>query len=100
MRYLYTTDPDEGCHEFEPGIYGRPVQTSDEKKLKAKGWRVTINGVRQKAQEERRQEEPVDDSEEQVLEEARALYEEQFGKRPHHKMKAETIIQKVQEAND
>lgn len=101
MRYLYTTEPDEGCHEFEPGIYGRPVQTCDEKRLKAKGWRATIDGIRQEqGQEENRQGREEVDSPDQVLEEARDLYKQMFGKRPHHKMKAETILQKVEEAND
>ncbi len=100
MRYMYTTDPDEGCHKIN-GVYGRPVHTSEQRKMLKQGWRFNPDGLRNERQEEaqeRREEEPVD-TEEDVLEDARQLYEAQFGKRPHHKMKAETIIQKVQEAN-
>jgi hypothetical protein len=102
MRYMYTTEPTEDCHQFD-GVWGKPVHTSEQKKLLKLGWRFDPNGLRNERQEAKqegqRQEESVD-TEEDVLEEARQLYEEQFGKRPHHKMKAETIIQKVQEAND
>lgn len=38
MQYLYTTEPDELCHEIE-GVYGRPVHEHHVKKLLAKGWK-------------------------------------------------------------
>ena len=122
MRYLYTTKPDEGCHEVEPGIYGRPVQSCDESKLKAEGWTLTIdaqrgntNGVRKEQKEERQESEEV--TREHMVGVKSALrenytnamvdqiegmqdlverYEAKFGKKPHHKMKLETIKAKVE----
>ena len=100
MKYLYTKTPDEGCHEVEKGIYGRPVNTSDQRKLLASGWAKTPadlrgndDGVR-KDEEERRQEEV------EVTDELIHAYQEKFGKRPHHKMKVETILQKLEESDD
>lgn len=37
MKYMYTNEPDSLCHEIH-GVYGRPVNTADQPKLKAKGW--------------------------------------------------------------
>lgn len=37
MRYLYTNQPDERCHEIN-GVYGRPVFRHEEAKLKKLGW--------------------------------------------------------------
>jgi len=100
MKYMYTDSPDEGCHKIH-GVYGRPVQTSEQRKLLKQGWSFTPDGIRQEqGQEKDRQGREEVDSPDQVLEEARDLYEQMFGKRPHHKMKAETILQKVEEAND
>ena len=101
MRYLYTTNPDEGCHEVADGIYGRPTQTSEEPRLRKAGWTLTIDALRgtdhvREEKEGREESEEVDDDREVLAE----LYEEQFGKRPHHKMKAETIRQKLEESDD
>ncbi len=100
MRYMYTTKPDEGCHEVESGIYGRPVHTSDEPKLKAKGWSLSIDALRgtsdglRKDEKEGRQEEAEVDRDMWA-----AAYERKFGRKPHHKMKVENIRAKV-EADD
>jgi len=96
MKYLYTTEPDEGCHEIENGIYGRPVHTAEQRKLIQKGWRLNPDAIRKEEgqQEERRQQEGPD------VDELRELYQQTFGERPHHKMKAETLIRKLEEADD
>lgn len=107
MRYMFTTKPDEGCHEVESGIYGRPVQTSDEPKLRKAGWAFTVDSlrgtgdVRQRQEEGREEEVEVSDAEfkrqvNELEEYDWALkYENKFGKKPHHKMKLETIKAKV-----
>ena len=46
MKYLYTTKPDEHCHEVEPGIYGRPAQTSEQAKLRKLGWVYHISDLK------------------------------------------------------
>jgi len=114
MKYLYTTEPDEGCHKIN-GVYGRPVHTSEQSKLKAKGWKENPNELRK---EEGREEEKevakhfeftVNDNSEDAkcwVKKSQSddrdvwadLYEEKFGKRPHHKAKLETIKAKVDEA--
>ena len=37
MKYMYTNEPDKLCHAIN-GVMGRPVNTSDQKALGAKGW--------------------------------------------------------------
>lgn len=112
MRYLYTTQPDDGCREVEKGIYGRPVQTSDEAKLRERGWSLTIDaqrgkthGVRKEQKEERQESEevksdtekawemPVDELQRRVWSDK---YQAKFGKKPHHKLKTEKIRAKVE----
>jgi len=108
MRYLYTTTPDENCHEVTKGIYGRPVHTSQQKALLDKGWKFRISDVEQdhglrKNEEERRQEERQVRAPGPGMSEYdffRVKYEEAFGKPPHHKMKSETIRQKLEQADD
>ena len=89
MKYLYTTEPDEGCHEIK-GVYGRPVHTSEQSKLKAKGWKENPDDLRK--------EEGREEAEEEVTEEMAKLYEEVIGKKPHHKMKFDTMKAKIDEA--
>lgn len=94
MKYLYTDKPDEGCHKVN-GVYGRPVHTDEEKKLKAAGWKEHTYELQQHTEEEQEAEEeviPEDD--------LRKLYEETFGEKPHHKMKLETIRAKLDEELD
>lgn len=99
MRYLYTTEPDEGCHEIESGIFGRPVQTCDESKLMAKGWSLTVEAQRGKTDVRQAKKERQEEGQEvSAREELEKLYKEQFGKKPHHKMKDETILEKLKEA--
>jgi len=115
MRYLYTTNPDEGCHEVAEGIYGRPVQTSEEPKLRKAGWTLTIDALRgtdhvREEKEGRKEEVKVSALDKAIEgggyapESYRAnlaeQYEAKFGKKPHHKMKAETIRQKLEESDD
>lgn len=96
MKYLYTTEPDEGCRKVETGIYGRPVHTTEQPKLKAKGWKETVNELRE---EEGREETEEEVSENMDFDEyLRRRYEEVFGKKPHHKMKPETMQAKIDEA--
>ena len=96
MKYLYTTEPDNKCHEVEPGIYGRPVHTAEQRKLIQKGWRKFPHALRkeERQQETRRQQKGPD------VDELRELYEYKFGEQPHHRMKAETIVRKLEEADD
>lgn len=97
MRYLYTTQPDEGCHEVEKGIFGRPVHTSDEQRLIKKGWTLRpedLRGLHVRKEKEGREEEG------EVNPELVRAYVEKFGKKPHHKMKQDTILQKLDESDD
>jgi len=80
MRYLYTDKPDESCHEVKPGVWGRPCHTSEVPKLVAKGWMRSIP-----------------DSVDSLRDDAVKAYEENFGKKPHHKMKVETIIEALKD---
>lgn len=89
MKYLYTTEPDESCHKIH-GVYGRPVHTSEQKSLKAKGWKENPDELREEAEE-------VGEDDREVWAD---LYEDKLGKRPHHKAKVETIRQKVEESDD
>lgn len=115
MKYLYTTKPDKHCHEVAPGIYGRPTHTTEQPKLRKLGWADSIHklkeadhGLRKDEEEGRKEEGEVapkntlqavgeyfSKSEEEHM---AALYEEVIGKKPHHKMKFETIKAKVDEA--
>ena len=38
MKFLYTTKPDDHCHDFKDGTFGRPVHTTEMKALIEKGW--------------------------------------------------------------
>lgn len=98
MRYLYTTKPDEHCREVEPGIWGRPAHTSEQPKLRKKGWAYNINELRGADHVQQGQEEGRKEAEEQVAEEMAKLYEEVIGKKPHHKMKFDTMKAKIDEA--
>lgn len=86
MRFLYTETPDKWCNEVKPGVWGRPCHTSEIPKLKKSGWS-----------------EKMPDSVESIHGDAEALmidvvkaYELKFGKKPHHKMKLETIIEALE----
>lgn len=92
MKYLYTTTPDEGCHKIN-GVYGRPVHTHEQPTLKAKGWKENPDDLRE---EEGREE--AEEVIEEATDEMAKLYEEVIGKKPHHKMKFETMKAKVDEA--
>ena len=115
MRYMYTTQPDEGCHEVESGIYGRPVRTDQQGMMRKKGWSYSIDAQRgtdhvREEKEGRKEEVKVSALDEAIEgggyapESYRAnlaeQYEAKFGKKPHHKMKAETIRQKLEESDD
>lgn len=101
MKYLYTTTPDDQCHEVKPGIYGRPAHTTEQPKLRKAGWVDSIaklkgadDGLRE---EEGREEKEVDENMD-FDEFLRQKYEEVIGKKPHHKMKLETMQEKIAEA--
>ena len=119
MRYLYTTTPDENCHEVTKGIYGRPVHTSQQKALLAQGWKFRVSDLEKSyvRQEKEGREEGEEVSEPFVnhgmidgnrkIAEAFSsndrdllveVYEDMFGKKPHHKMKAETIRQNIEDS--
>lgn len=102
MKYLYTTKPDETCHEVEPGIWGRPAHTTEQAKLRKAGWVYNVNDLKESDHDLRKTEEEGREESEEVIAEATdemaALYEEVIGKKPHHKMKFETMKAKVDEA--
>lgn len=83
MRYLYTTpdNADDGCHDICEGVVGRPVHYTERKKLLAKGWKERASDVG--AGDE--------------LATLTAAYESKFGKKPHHKMKADSIMRALQD---
>ena len=83
MIYMYTNQPDEGCHEIE-GVFGRPVFESEHKPLLAKGWKFKAEDVEIEAKEE-------------ISPELIAAYEAKFGKKPHHKMLAGTIAKALED---
>ena len=105
MKYLYTTNPDKHCHEVAPGVWGRPTHTTEQPKLRKAGWVYHINELKEAGNGLRKDEEEGRKEEGEVnpggLEEEdwAELYKEKFGKAPHHKMKLENIIAKV-EGND
>lgn len=80
MIYMYTDSPDEGCHEIE-GVFGRPVFEYEQKILLAKGWKYRASEIEVQAEE--------------IPADLIAVYEAKFGKKPHHKMKAETIAKAI-----
>ncbi len=102
MRYMYTTQPDEGCHEFEGGIFGRPVRTDQQAAMRKRGW--TFNTQSLKGGDDVRQEKEGRQEEGEVVEKIdydevlRRKYREVAGKKPHHKMKRETLEKKIAEA--
>lgn len=101
MRYMYTTKPDEHCHEVEKGIYGRPVHSYQESALQKQGWALNISNLRgtsdvRQKEEGREEKKEVSDDREAWAD----LYEQKFGKPPHHKMKPETIRKKLEESDD
>lgn len=67
---------------YKDGQSARIVHTSLQAHLDA-GWGLDENHTSAK------KEESID------LEQARLAYEEKFGEKPHHKMKLETIIEKL-----
>lgn len=101
MKYLYTTKPDESCHEVSPGVWGRPVHTSEQPKLMKLGWTYHLNDLKGAdhglRKEEGREEKEVDENMD-FDEFLRQKYEEVIGKKPHHKMKLETMQEKIAEA--
>ena len=111
MKYLYTTQPDDKCHEVEPGIYGRPAHTTEQARLRLAGWVYNISDLKgddyvREEKEGREEEVEVTDSQwKQDIEDLErhdleVRYKEKFGKPPHHKMKAETIRKKLDESDD
>lgn len=112
MRYMYTRTPDEGCHEVESGIYGRPVRTDQQGMMRKKGWSYSIEAQRGtnhvREEKEGREEEvevtyEVNGQPKQREPDYDALVEEYkaaYGKAPHWKMKPETIRQKLEQADD
>ncbi|HEY9814802.1 MAG TPA: hypothetical protein V6D20_03210 [Candidatus Obscuribacterales bacterium] len=101
MKTLYTTNPDKHCYEVEPGIYGRPCHTTEQPKLRKLGWSHNLNSLRGATDGIRQDEEEGQEEVEVTDYEVWALaYEAKFGKKPHHKAKAETLRQKVEESDD
>lgn len=94
MKYLYTNEPDEGCHKVN-GVYGRPVHTSEQESLRKLGWVDNINQLKE-ADNGLREEEGREEKE--VTSDLADLYEEVIGKKPHHLMKPETMQAKIDEA--
>lgn len=92
MKTMYSTKPVDGATEVSKGVYALPVHTYQQKAMQALGWVYHERQLRQEEVPEEPQGQ-VDD----VLEEARALYKEKFGKNPHKNMKAETILEKLKD---
>lgn len=82
MQYLYTNNPDDGCHVVAPGVYGRPVHGHERGFLLHNGWKKTP--------------EEINAPDVQVSNLA-LRYEERFGEKPHHRMKPETILKALQD---
>lgn len=115
MRYMYTTAPDKHCHEVEDGVFGRPVHSHEEPKLKKQGWSLNITSlrgaddVREEKESGQEKEVEVSSLDEAIDADAEApdqyqadlaeQYKAKFGKAPHHKMKAETIRKKLEESD-
>lgn len=102
MRYMYTTTPDKHCHEVESGVYGRPVHSYEESALQKQGWSLNITNLRGTSdvrQEKEGQEEGEISNENMDYDEyLRQKYEEVVGKKPHYKLKRETLEEKIAEA--
>lgn len=102
MKYLYTTIPDEGCTEIEPGVFGRPVHTYQEAGLRKLGWTTSIESLRGNGhvrEEKEGREEGQEVSDRMGYDDfLRQKYENVFGKKPHHKMKRDTMQEKIAEA--
>lgn len=94
MKYMYTEEPAEGCHEFD-GVYGRPAHNDEIKSLKSKGWKENIYELRN---QEKRQEKEDQGQVGEIDPDLVAQYTEVIGKAPHHKMKPETMKAKIDEA--
>lgn len=83
MKYMYTNKPDDSCHEIH-GTHGRPVNTYEQVKLKAKGWTFKPGAVEEKA--------PV--KELSITDQAKALgikTKDENGKTIHYKLLAKEI---------
>jgi len=80
MKNMFTTSPDDGCHEIKPGIFCRPVHPRDYKKLQASGWVFNSSDLM--------------GEEDSNLD---AEYIARFGKKPHHKMLPETIQKAIED---
>ena len=86
MKYMYTDKPDDTCHKIN-GVYGRPVNTQEQLKLKAKGWKFKPEEVEKKEVKK----EPVKLS---IPEQAKALgidTVDEDGKKIHYKLLAKSI---------
>ena len=81
MKYMYTNKPDDKCHAIN-GVQGRPVNTSAQADLKAKGWVFDPSQLAE-----------VKKKELSIPEQAKALgiETEKDGKKIHYKLLAKEI---------
>jgi len=107
MIYLYTTEPDELCHKVSEGIYGRPVNTYAQPGLRKLGWvsdPATLKVESHVRNERKTSEEASEKGQEEAHDEVTdlavwsAAYNQKFGRRPHHRMKVDTIRREVEES--
>ena len=42
MKTMYTKEPDKACYDCGNGYHARPVHTTEQKKLRDKGWLFSI----------------------------------------------------------
>lgn len=99
MKYLYTTDPDDFCHEIE-GVYGRPAHDDEVKRLLAEGWKRHAHELQQvsEIEDEEEADESKENGQELTLEEKASLLGidlfKDDGKKKHHK----TLAKEIREA--
>lgn len=67
MRYLYTNNPDEWCHKVADGVYGKPVQASQQAALMAKGWKLKPEQIEVSNEKSKSQESTEEATQEKVL---------------------------------
>ncbi len=102
MKYLFTNNPDDGCHEIN-GVYGRPVHQSQIPKLLRMGWKSNASDLPQ-AEEVKKEETKVEvkDKATQRKELAISLnvpIVDEDGEPLHYKL-IDSAIKEAQEANE
>ena len=85
MKNMYTNKPDDTCHKIN-GVHGRPVNTCDQKALKAAGWVFDPSELAKV--------EPKKEKDPSITDQAKALgikTVDESGKTIHYKLLAKAI---------